>query len=189
MPKNGNVCVCVLPTGVSFLIVPDLRHASWPLRKGCHPSLYPAFPLEVLHVASFLSFFPQWLMRQNHHVIGYDQASLSVLCLEQIWWSSPHRYALCLEQIWWSSPHRYASIIPRYRLCQTKKCLRPSSKATSHSSSALARPLSSRFFNLSFSLILLETTKPVTLFILPDDFLQVYICSKRWYVSGGYLQP
>ena len=59
MPKNGNVCVCVLPTGMSFLIVPDLRHASWPLRKSCHPSLYPAFPLEVFEVASFLSLSPQ----------------------------------------------------------------------------------------------------------------------------------
>ena len=27
--------MCVLPTGRSFLIVLDLRHASWPLRKGC----------------------------------------------------------------------------------------------------------------------------------------------------------
>ena len=37
--------MCVPPTGRSFLIVLDLRHASWPLHKGCLLSFYPAFPL------------------------------------------------------------------------------------------------------------------------------------------------
>ena len=53
---RSTACVCVLPTGRSFLIVPDLRRTSWPLSNGCHPSLYLAFPLEVSQVASFLSF-------------------------------------------------------------------------------------------------------------------------------------
>ena len=38
------VCVCVLPLGRSFLIVPDQRCTSSLLFKGHHPSLYPAFP-------------------------------------------------------------------------------------------------------------------------------------------------
>ena len=69
-----------LPTGTSLLMVLDLRYASWPLRKSCHPSLYPAFPLEVFQVVSFLVFFPQWLMGYDHHVVGFDQARLSVFC-------------------------------------------------------------------------------------------------------------
>ena len=68
---------CVLPTGSSFLIVLDLRHASWPQRKGCHPSLYPALPLEVYLVTPFLLFFPRWRLGQDHCVVGYDQARLS----------------------------------------------------------------------------------------------------------------
>ena len=51
--------VCILPTGRSFLIVLDPRRAFWPLLKGCHPLLYPAFPLEVFQVVSFLLFSPQ----------------------------------------------------------------------------------------------------------------------------------
>ena len=46
-----NLCVCVLPTSRSILIVPNLRYI-YLLRKGRHPSLYPAFPLEVFQVAS-----------------------------------------------------------------------------------------------------------------------------------------
>ena len=42
-----------------------------------------------------------------------------------------------------SDPHRHASILLRYRLCQTKKCLRPFSRATSHRSPTLVCPLSS----------------------------------------------
>ena len=72
--------VCILPTGRSFLIVLDLRRASWPLLKGCHPLLYPAFPLEVFQVVSFLLFFPQLLMGQDRHAVGYDQVRLSVFC-------------------------------------------------------------------------------------------------------------
>ena len=62
---------------------------------------------------------------QDHHAVRYDQARLSVFC----WW-----------QIWWLSPHRHASILLRYRLCQTKKCLRLFSK-TSHSSAASTSPI------------------------------------------------
>ena len=72
--------VCILPTGRSFLIVLDLRRAFWPLRKGCHPLLYPAFPLEVFQVVSFLLFCPQLLMGQDRHAVGYDQARLSIFC-------------------------------------------------------------------------------------------------------------
>ena len=42
-----------------------------------------------------------------------------------------------------SDPHKHASILLRYRLCQTKKCLRPFYKATSHRSPAFVCPLSS----------------------------------------------
>ena len=77
------VCVCVLPTGRSFLIVPDLRHTSWPLRKGCHPSLYLAFPLEVFQVTSFLSFSPQRLMGQDHSTVKGMTKPNSVLCWKQ----------------------------------------------------------------------------------------------------------
>ena len=53
------LCLCILPTGRSFLIVLDLRWASWLLHKGCHSLLGPAFPLEVSQVVSFLFFSPQ----------------------------------------------------------------------------------------------------------------------------------
>ena len=49
-----------------------------------------------------------------------------------------------LWQIWWPFPHRHPWILLRYRLCQTKLCLKPFSKVTSHSSPAFARPLSLR---------------------------------------------
>ena len=47
------VCVCAsfLPTGRSYRIVLDLRRTFWPLNKGRHPLLYPAFPLEFFQVA------------------------------------------------------------------------------------------------------------------------------------------
>ena len=48
-----HLCVCVfLPTGRSFLIILDLRRASWPLRKGCNP-LY-----SILHCRSRSSRWP-----------------------------------------------------------------------------------------------------------------------------------
>ena len=53
IPWQLHTCVCVLPTGRSFLIVLDLRHASWPLCKGGRPLLYPAFSLKVFQVVSF----------------------------------------------------------------------------------------------------------------------------------------
>ena len=53
IPWQLHTCVCVLPTGRSFLIVLDLRRASWPLCKGCRPLLYPAFSLKVFQVVSF----------------------------------------------------------------------------------------------------------------------------------------
>ena len=84
--------VCILPTGRSFLIVLDLRRASWPLLKGCHPLLYPAFPLEVFQVVSFLLFFPQLLMGQDRHAVGYDQVRLCLLLItDMLTLSSPTR--------------------------------------------------------------------------------------------------
>ena len=47
-----------LPTGKSFLMVLDLRHASWPLRKSCHPSLYPAVPARGLPGGLFPGILP-----------------------------------------------------------------------------------------------------------------------------------
>ena len=42
------------------IIVPDLKYLSWPLTKGTHPTLYPAFRLmDVFQVASFLLLPPQ----------------------------------------------------------------------------------------------------------------------------------
>ena len=37
----------------------DWERVCAPPRKGRHPSLYPAFPLEVFQVVSFLLFFPK----------------------------------------------------------------------------------------------------------------------------------
>ena len=48
------LCVCVFCSQASPSLVADLRRTSRQLRKGRHPSLYPAFPLEVFQVASFL---------------------------------------------------------------------------------------------------------------------------------------
>ena len=42
--NSSSVCMCVLPLGRSFLIVPDQRCTSWLLFKGHHSSLYQAFP-------------------------------------------------------------------------------------------------------------------------------------------------
>ena len=53
IPWQLHTCVCVLPKGRSFLIVLDLRHAPWPLCKGCRPLLYQAFSLKVFQVVSF----------------------------------------------------------------------------------------------------------------------------------------
>ena len=68
-------------------------------------------------------------MGQDHHAVGYDQASLSFICWEQIWWPSPNRHAL---------------ILLRYRLSQTKKCRSPYSKCSSYSAPAFGRLLSLR---------------------------------------------
>ena len=53
------LCMCVFCSQAGPSLVADLRRTSWQLRKGRHPSLYPAFPLEVFQVASFLLFSPQ----------------------------------------------------------------------------------------------------------------------------------
>lgn len=62
----------------AFNIVLDRRHTSWLLCKCCRPSLYPAIPLEVFLVA-FSYYSPLYLMRQDHHAIGYNQARLCLL--------------------------------------------------------------------------------------------------------------
>ena len=62
----------------AFNIVLDRRHISWLLCKCCRPSLYPAIPLEVFLVA-FSYYSPLYLMRQDHHAIGYNQARLCLL--------------------------------------------------------------------------------------------------------------
>ena len=57
--QQQQVWVCAT-IGRSFLIVPDLKYVSWPLTKGTHPTLYPAFQLmDVFQVASFLLLSPQ----------------------------------------------------------------------------------------------------------------------------------
>ena len=89
--------MCVLPTGRSFLIVLDLRHASWPLRKGC-----------------LLSF---------QHYRSRTRSS----CRKE--WPSQTLWLLLMTHMTaLSSPTRLNT--SSLRLCQTKKCLRPFSKAT-----------------------------------------------------------
>lgn len=68
------VCVCVLPSGRSFLLAADLRRASWPPGKGRHPSLYLAFPCLPG------GLLPIILLGQDQHVVGCDQTRLSVFC-------------------------------------------------------------------------------------------------------------
>ena len=77
-------------------IVLDLRRASWPLRKGC-----------------LLSFYPAFLLADKITMLSASQT----LCLLLM----THMTAL-------SSPTRLNT--SSLRLCQTKKYLRPFSKAT-----------------------------------------------------------
>ena len=77
-------------------------------------------------------------------------------------WKAPS--ASCWWQICWPSPHRHTSILLHYRLCQTKKCWRPSSKATSYRSPVFARLLSS---GPQFGTIWV-TTRKIKQFVFPQ---------------------
>ena len=112
--------------GKSFLMVVDLRHASWPLRKRCHPSLYPAFPLDIFQVVSFLVFLIP-------SVTNGTWSPCSKVWRSQTLWQTWGPLLIDTPQ--------YFFVTDFVRPSYVKK---PFSKATSHSSPAFARPLSLR---------------------------------------------
>ena len=122
IPWQLHTCVCVLPTGRSLLIVLDLRHASWPLCKGCRPLLYPAFLLKVFQVVSFDPFILPSITNRTRSPS------------RRLWPSWTLCLLLITDIMALSSPPCLNT--SSYRLCQTKWCLRPFSEATSYSSQA-----------------------------------------------------
>ena len=101
------VCLCVCMCGCVW-VLPDLRRFSWLLREGCHPSLYPAFPLRGRSGSLLPVILPSLTngTRSPYHRL-WSSHSLS---------SVDNRNDGPLQ------------ILLPYRLCQTKKCLMPSSK-------------------------------------------------------------